>query len=178
MDLAILARINHQIAISIGDLKKIFKKGECVAISNYLDERLVLFLDADSRDEALDRLIALLAKEGKLKDVKIFRDAILEREKIVSTGIGLGVAIPHAKLQGYQEFFIAIGIQAKKGIEWNALDGAPVRLIFMIGGPEDRQTEYLKILSHLTVAIKQEERRKKLFKSHDAKEVIALFMGC
>lgn len=176
--MAILARINHQIALSIGDLKKFFKKGECVAISNYLDERLILFLNADSRDDALEQLITLLEKEGKLKNTKVFHDAILEREKIVSTGIGLGVAIPHAKLHGYDEFFIAIGIQVKKGIEWNALDNAPVRLIFMIGGPENKQTEYLRILSHLTMAIKNEERRKKLLKSYDAKDVIALFAGC
>ncbi len=179
--MAILARINHQIAMGLGDLKKFFKKGECVAISNYLDERLVLFLNADSRDEALKQLVSLLDKQGKLKNAKVFHEAILEREKIVSTGIGLGVAIPHAKLQGYDEFFIAIGVQVKDdkdGIEWNALDDAPVRLIFMIGGPENNQTEYLKILSHLTVAIKNEERRKKLLKSYDVKDVIALFSGC
>lgn len=176
--MAILARINQQIALGIGDLIKLFKKGECVAISKYLDERLVLFLNASSRDESLEQMIGLLEKAGKLKNSKLFHDAILEREKIVSTGIGLGVAIPHAKLQGYDDFFIAIGIQAKKGIEWNALDGSPVRLIFMIGGPENKQTEYLRILSHLTMAIKNEERRKKLLKSYDAKDVIALFAGC
>jgi PTS system nitrogen regulatory IIA component len=176
--LAILARINHHIAVGLGDLKKIFRKGESVAISSYLDERLVLFLNVDSRDEALDQMIRILEKAGKLKNSKIFYDAILEREKIVSTGIGLGVAIPHAKLQGYDDFFIAIAIQSKKGIEWHALDGAPVHLIFMIGGPENKQTEYLKILSHLTMAIKNEERRKKLLKTYDAKDVIALFDGC
>lgn len=149
-----------------------------MAISNYLDERLVLFLNASSRDKAIEQMIERLEKAGKLKNAKIFHEAILEREKIVSTGIGLGVAIPHAKLQGYDEFFIAIGIQGKHGIEWNALDNSPVRLIFMIGGPENKQTEYLKILSHLTMAIKNEERRKKLLKAYDAKDVIALFAGC
>lgn len=168
--MAILGRINQ--------LAELFKKGECVTISDYLDERLVLFLNVDKRDEALDQLVSLLEREGKLKNAKVFQNAILEREKIVSTGIGLGVAIPHAKLQGYDEFFIAIGIQTKKGIEWNALDNAPVRLIFMIGGPENKQTEYLKILSHLTMAIKNEERRKKLFKAYDAKDVVALFADC
>ena len=176
--MAILARINHQIVNSLGDLKKYFTQGEDVAISKYLDERLVQFLQVDSRDDALDQLVCLLENQGKLKNARVFHDAILEREKIVSTGIGLEVAIPHAKLQGYDEFFIAIGIQSKKGIEWNALDGVPVRLIFMIGGPENRQTEYLKILSHLTMAIKNEERRKKLLKTYDARDVIALFAGC
>lgn len=178
MGLAILARINHQIALGFGDLKKLFKKGELVAISDYLDARLVLFLESEQRDEALQELVTVLDNSGKLVNRHLFYSAILEREKIVSTGIGLGVAIPHAKLESYGDFFIAIGIQRKKGIEWNALDAAPVRLIFMIGGPENKQTEYLKILSHLTMAIKNEERRKKLLKARTPEEVIELFAGC
>lgn len=172
--MAIRARISYQIE----DLKKFFRKGEDVTISNYLDERLVTFLDVNHRDAALKTLVDSLDAEGKLLDKKTFYNAILEREKVVSTGIGMGVAIPHAKLAGYRDFFIAIGIQAKQGIEWNALDGSPVRLIFMIGGPENMQTEYLKILSRLTMAIKDEERRKKLLKATRAKDVIALFEGC
>jgi len=177
--LAILARINHQIAIGINDLRKFLKKGEIVAISNYLDDRLVSFLNVDNRNAALVELVDVLDASGKLVNKQSFYKAILEREKIVSTGIGMGVAIPHAKLEGYQDFFIAIGIQKKEiGIEWNALDGQPVKVIFMIGGPENKQTEYLKILSHLTIAIKDEERRKKLLKATTPEEVIALFEGC
>ena len=149
-----------------------------MAISNYLDERLIVFLEAKTRDEALSQLVSLLDQAGQLKDKALFHESILEREKIVSTGIGLGVAIPHAKLMGYEDFFIAIGIQRKEGIEWNALDGAPVRLIFMIGGPENKQTEYLKILSRLTMAIKNEERRKRLLKALTPHEVLELFEGC
>jgi len=172
--LAILARINHR----IGDLKKFFKRGEVVVISDYLDPRLVLFLESEKRDDVLQELVALLDNAAKVHNAEHFYNAILEREKIVSTGIGLGVAIPHAKLAGYDDFFIAIGIQRKKGVEWNALDGAPVRLVFMIGGPDNKQTEYLKILSHLTMAIKNEDRRKKLMKAYNAQEVIELFAGC
>ena len=174
MGLAILARINHH----IGDLKKLFKRGECVAISDYLDPRLIVFLESEKRDDVLSELIALLDKAGKLENAELFYNAIMEREKIVSTGIGLGVAIPHAKLEGYDDFFIAVGILRKKGVEWNALDAAPVRLVFMIGGPDNRQTEYLKILSHLTMAIKNEERRKKLMKVAHPEEAIELFTGC
>ncbi len=63
----------------------------------------------------------------------------MEREKIVSTGIGMGVAIPTPKLNSVEDFFIAIAVLTH-GVEWNALDGGPVRLIFMIGGPDDKQT--------------------------------------
>jgi nitrogen PTS system EIIA component len=159
-------------------LKKYFKKEEEMAISNYLDERLVLFLEEDNRDDAILRLVELLDARGKLRNRYGFHSAILEREKIVSTGIGIGVAIPHAKLEGYEDFFIAIGIQKKKGIEWNALDGSLVKLVFMIGGPDNRQTEYLKILSRLTQSIKDEERRKKLLKCGSVQEVLDLFIGC
>jgi nitrogen PTS system EIIA component len=172
--LAILERINHQ----INDLRKFFKKGENVEISHYLDPRLVLFLDVENRDEALSALVDALDRTGKVQNREEFRQAILEREKIVSTGIGIGVAIPHAKLSGYEDFFIVVGIQKIRGLEWNALDGSLVRLIFMIGGPENKQTEYLKILSHLTVAIKDDERRKKLLKAVTPQEAIALFDGC
>lgn len=160
------------------DPYKFFKKGDFVTISKYLDESLVVFLDVENRNQALEALVERLDSVGKLSDKQAFYQAILEREKIVSTGIGLGVAIPHAKLSGYSDFFIAIGIQNTKGIEWNALDGSLVNLILMIGGPEDRQTEYLKILSRLTIAIKDEERRKKLVKATKPKQVIDLFEGC
>lgn len=143
-------------------------------ISDYMDSQLVLFLQATTRDEALQQLVDSLFKAKKLKDKNEFYQAILEREKIVSTGIGMSVAIPHAKLSTYDNFFIAIGI-TQKPIPWNALDGIPVRLIFMIGGPDDKQTEYLQILSQLTRAIKDEDRRKKLLSLTHPQAIIKLF---
>jgi PTS system nitrogen regulatory IIA component len=140
-----------------------------------LDTNLISFLDAETRDEAIDALIDLLAKAGRLPDKLLFRSAIFHREKLVSTGIGLGVAVPHAKMKNFSDFFIAIGIQKKKGLDWNALDTAPVRLIFMIGGPEDKQSEYLKILSQLTSAIKNVELRKSLLKAQSPEQVLRLF---
>ncbi len=145
-------------------------------ISKYLNPKLVTHLKVDERDEALSVLVNLLATEGKLIDKEAFHQAILERERIVSTGIGMGVAVPHAKLSGYSTFFIAIGIH-QKGIPWDALDGVPVRLVFMIGGPDDKQTEYLQLLSRLTLAIKDEERRKKMLQLNKAEDIIALFRG-
>lgn len=147
-------------------------------ISKYLDERLVVFLDEESREGVISRLVEQLNKEGRLQDREKFLTSILEREKIVSTGIGIGVAIPHAKMAGNAGFFVAIGIQKKRGLDWNALDGSLVHLVFMIGGPDNKQTEYLKVLSTLTQSIKDEQRRKALLKCNTAKEVIDLFTGC
>jgi PTS system nitrogen regulatory IIA component len=143
-------------------------------ISKFFDPHLTIFLNANSRDESLHSLVEVLHQNGKVKNVQAFYQAIIDREKVVSTGIGMGVAIPHAKLTDYDDFFIAIGILSK-GIDWNALDGAPVRLIFMIGGPDDKQTEYLQILSKLTLAIKDEQRRKKLLTLNSPPDIIELF---
>ncbi len=147
-------------------------------IAGYLDEKAIAFLDEESGEAVIERLVDLLYKQGKLKDKEEFLSSVLERERIVSTGIGIGVAIPHAKIAGNADFFIAVGIQKKKGIDWNSLDGSLVHLIFMIGGPDNKQTEYLKILSGLTQAIKDESRRKRLLKCNTAREVIDLFIGC
>ncbi len=143
-------------------------------MSHYMHPNLVIFSQAGTRDAALHELVHHIYKQGLLEQENTFYQAIIKREKIVSTGIGMGVAIPHAKLPSFDQFFIAIGI-LQKPVDWNALDGAPVRLIFMIGGPDDKQTEYLQILSQLTQAIKDEDLRQKLLTSQNPQAIIELF---
>lgn len=145
-----------------------------VIISHYLDPSLVCFFEVNSREEAILAMVNHLAEHERLIDKEAFHQAVLDREKLVSTGIGMGVAIPHAKLSSYDDFFIAIAI-LNKGVSWDALDGTLVRLIFMIGGPDDKQTEYLQILSRLTYAIKDEVRRKKILQLTSAEEIVKLF---
>jgi nitrogen PTS system EIIA component len=151
-----------------------FAKNQMVKISDYLDLSLVFFLNSTSNREAIEQMIEGLKGFELVPDKNIFKKAVIDRERIVSTGIGMGVAVPHAKLASVKKFFIAIGIQKGKGIEWNAIDRSPVRLIFMIGGPDNRQNEYLQILSRLTRIIKDEELRKKIISSKKSEEVIKL----
>lgn len=146
-----------------------------VDISNYLDPALVCFLDVVNRDEALRTMVDRIDSTGRLDNKEAFFQAIISREEIVTTGIGMGVAIPHAKLPSYNQFFICISI-VKKGVDWKALDSAPVRLIFMIGGPDDRQTEYLQILSSLTSVLRDEERRKKMLLAETPQAVLDLLI--
>ena len=165
MVLAILERING-----------LFKKGKSVNLIEFISNGEICFLDENSRDKALYTLVNLLNKKGKLADKEEFYQAIKKREKIVSTGIGMGVAIPHAKIVSYKEFFIAIGIQQKgKGIDWDAPDDAPVRIVFLIGGPASEQTKYLKILSSLTASVKVEGVQQQMLKAKSKEEVIAVF---
>lgn len=140
-------------------------------IAKYLDPQLIAFIDVNTRDEALNALVDIAQEQQKVSDKTEFYGAIIDREKIVSTGIGMAVAIPHAKLASYDDFFISIGILSK-GVDWNTIDGSPVRIVFMIGGPDDKQTEYLQILSGITSAVKDEDRRKKIINAGTAQEVL------
>ncbi len=144
-----------------------------VKISDYLDANLVCFLDVTTRDDALNAMVDRVYLTGRLENRQTFYDAIISREEIVTTGIGMGVAIPHAKLPSYNQFFIAVAV-LKKGVDWQALDGAPVRLIFMIGGPDNKQTEYLQILSGLTSVLRDEERRKKILVADNPQAILDL----
>ncbi len=140
-------------------------------IGDYLDEQSVLFFNASSQKEALEKMVQGAFDLKKVTDQALFLTKVEDREKIVSTGVGFGVAIPHAKLKGYDDFFILLGI-LPKGIDWHAIDQHPVRIIFLIGGPDDKQNEYLQILSTLTSLVKEEDFRKKLLTLNSPKDIV------
>ena len=143
-------------------------------IEKYLDKKLISFFHASDRDEAIHKLVELSFDQGKIGSIEPFFSKVKERERLVSIGIGMSVAIPHAKLAGFDEFFITIGLLAK-GIDWQALDHHPVRLVFLIGGPDNKQTEYLHLLSSLTTLIKDEKLRKKMLTSNSPAAMMELF---
>jgi PTS system nitrogen regulatory IIA component len=143
-------------------------------ILDYLSETSVLFLDNNDKNTVLATMVAHAASSGLIPDENSFKEAIFERESIMSTGIGLQVAIPHAKLPEIKEFFVLPAILSQDS-NWEAIDKKPVRLVFMIGGPTDSQTDYLKILSKITLVIKNPARRKALMAAKDAKAVLAAF---
>lgn len=145
-------------------------------IASYFSIDSISFLDVSSRDEAIIQLVENLAQKKGLQGKDEFLQAVLDREKIASTGIGMGVAIPHAKLSIYNDFFITVGI-LKNGIHWDSMDHLPVKLILLIGGPDDKQTHYLKLLSQLTLHLRNEETRKKLLTLTAPEQIIQIFQS-
>lgn len=134
----------------------------------------VCFIETDGVDETIKILVEKACEKGWVKNRDIFEKAVLEREKLVSTGIGFGISIPHAKLTDIDNFFIVVGL-SKKGLDWDAIDRKPVRAVFLIGGPEGQQTKYLKMISKLILLIKKEERRNEIFSAKNEQEFIELF---
>lgn len=131
--------------------------------------------DLRSRDAAgaIGELCDLLAGCPAVADPAAFRAAVLEREAVMSTGIGLGIAVPHAKVPGVREFVLAVG-RSRQGIEFHALDGKPVHLVVLIAGPVDRQARYLQILASVTLRLKEESLRESLRQADGPAAVVAL----
>lgn len=138
----------------------------------YINENLILFLNSKNQKDALVSMIQAAVSENKILEQADFLTKVENREKIVSTGVGFGVAIPHAKMQGYDDFFIVLAI-LKTPIDWKAIDGHPVRIIFLIGGPDDKQNEYLQILSTVTHLVKEETFRKKLLTLNSPQAILS-----
>ena len=143
--------------------------------SSYLDKNTTVFLKSNTRNDVIQEIVDYTYEAGKIKNKDFFLKKVMQREKIVSTAIGLSIAIPHAKSNDIDDFFISIGIQKKHNIKWPSIDNLGVRLVFLIGGPDNRQNEYLQLLSKLTSFIKDEKVRKNLLKSNSKEDILTIF---
>jgi len=133
--------------------------------------------DLKSMDKkgVIDELVDLLVKAGKIKDKdkqKII-EIILNRESLGSTGIGQGIAIPHGKCDCVKELTGAIGI-SKRGINFDALDGEPVYIFFLLIAPEDSAGPHLKALARISRLLRDKYLRDSLIKAEDEKKILSI----
>ena len=138
-----------------------------IRLADYLTVPRVVDLKSRSKDAALMEIVQTLASAHEVKDAERLLHAVLERERIVSTGIGLGVAVPHAKIPEVADFLVAYG-RSKEGIDFGSIDDRPVHHIVLIVGPPDKQQRYLQFLATVTLKLKQPELRKALESAPDA----------
>jgi mannitol/fructose-specific phosphotransferase system IIA component (Ntr-type) len=128
------------------------------SLSRLLTPDRILWLQERSKDECLRAMVDTLARSANLPDAGEIHRAILEREKLLSTGFGLGLAIPHAKLKSIKDFVVGLGIH-KMGVAFDSLDERPVHVLVMILGPDSQQEDYLKVLSRVTAFLKDNRER-------------------
>src|SRR5881275_3382925 len=112
-------------------------------------ENIKVPLEAHSKTEAISELVAVLAKNGDVADAKKVLDAVLEREATRTTGIGNGLAIPHGKCSGTGDLVMAIG-RAATPIDFQAIDGRPVSIIWMLASPPDKTGPHIHALARIS----------------------------
>lgn len=144
-------------------------------ISDILDESLVVTnLAGDTKEEIITALIDLIGKSPKVLDVEKVKNAIFDREKIMSTGVGNGFAIPHGKTEAVSEIVAAFGITGGP-IDYRSLDEKPVRLVFLLVGKDNLVGPHIKLLSRISRLMHKEEFRNKLLEKQTPAEVIEAF---
>lgn len=136
-------------------------------------EAVTVDLAAQTKEDIIKELVQLLYKTKKIKDVAHIVKILMEREELGSTGIGQGIAIPHGKSDTIKNIVAAFGI-SKKGINFEALDGEPVNLIFLLVAPIDSAGAHLKALAKISRLLKDKFFRQALRESKDAKEVMKI----
>ena len=108
------------------------------------------------KKEALDQVVDLMAKSGKINDVEAYRQRVYAREEESTTGIGEGIAIPHGKCDAVTKPGLAAMV-VKDGVDFDSLDGEPVHLIFLIAAPNTEDNIHLDVLSKLSVLLMDEQ---------------------
>ena len=144
-----------------------------IKITDYITEELIdLDLKSKNRDSVLVELSKLLEKSPRIdsKNNDIHK-ALVDREKLGSTGIGKGVAIPHAKTESASGLTVGFGV-SRKGIDFNSMDDEDVNLFFVFASPNKDSQVYLKVLARISRLIREEEFRESLFNCKTPREVI------
>ena len=119
-------------------------------ITDILDKRCIkLDLEATEKEEALEELVSALAAVKPLGDKKAILKSLIDRENLGSTGIGQGIAIPHGKTDKVTELMAFLGI-SKKGVNFDALDGEPVYIFFLLIAPKESAGPHLKALARIS----------------------------
>lgn len=136
-------------------------------------ETVLLSINSKDKNSAIDELVDVLFKAGKLTDREQYKAAILKREEQSTTGIGDGIAIPHAKTAAVKQAAIAFG-KSVAGVEYEALDGQPSHLFFMIAAPDGANNTHLEALSRLATILMKEDARQKLMAATTADEVLTI----
>ena len=140
-------------------------------IKKYLyPEAVIEELKAATKEAALEELAAALPRQAGGQDRAEMVRVLMAREKLGSTGIGDGIAIPHGKIAGLNELMISYG-RSKKGLDFNSMDGKPVHLLFLLMAPENSSGQHLKVLARISRMLKDGLFRKKLMAAASTEEL-------
>ena len=138
-------------------------------------ECIIKELKAATKEAALAELAAVLTHAGSTDDQDEMVKVLMARERLGSTGIGDGIAIPHGKICGLDDLMISIG-RSNKGVDFNAMDGKPVHLFFLLMAPENFSGQHLKVLARISRLLKDSVLRKKLMEAESPDELFNLLV--
>ena len=139
----------------------------------YHASTVTLQVKGKTKDEVIEEMASLLEKDGVLADKENFKKAIYDREALSTTGMGMGIAIPHAKTSAVKIPRVAVGV-SKEGFDFASEDGEPAHLVFMIATNENGGDLHLKTLAELSGKLVHEEFTNSLMNAKSREEIVRL----
>lgn len=130
-------------------------------------------LKKSSKVDVIKELLTLLAEKRIIQNKELILKAVLDRETIMTTGVGNGVAIPHCKSNDLPGFAMALGIH-QDGVNFQSLDGKPAQIIFLLIGPENKPATHIRLLSRISRILSKSEVRQKILAGNSADIMLSL----
>lgn len=146
-------------------------------LKNVFEYKYVRILNSSTKKEALDELIQCIAESPLITDPDEFAKGIYHREDLMSTGIGMGMAVPHVRLASIKQPVMCVGACKDGILDYESLDNEPVKYIFMIAAGKDQHEQHLKLLSSISSLFKDEKLRKMLINAKDEKEIYEVLIN-
>ncbi|MBU5437029.1 PTS sugar transporter subunit IIA [Tissierella sp. MSJ-40] len=144
-------------------------------LCSLIDKRLIVFnFDGQDKEEIIQGVAELMFNSGKIADKVKYVEGVFKRESECSTGIGMGIAIPHCRSDVVTQPCFSL-VKLKNEVEWDSFDGKPVSYVIMLAAPNDANNEFLKLLSSLSYNLMDDDFRETLINASSIEEIELLF---
>ncbi|MEW8996666.1 MAG: PTS sugar transporter subunit IIA [Thermoanaerobacter sp.] len=145
-----------------------------MTLNDVLNENLIeLNLVAKTKEEVIEKITDMLYKEGIINSKEDYINEVLKREKLGTTGVGMSIAIPHGKSSSVKRTGVAIA-KLHEPVEWNSLDNNPVKMVFLLAVPEDKNDLHLQLLSQLASMLMEDKFRENLINANEKNKILNL----
>jgi PTS system nitrogen regulatory IIA component len=148
-----------------------------LVLTSVLDKSRVVFLDGLNKDGVLRRLVDILSTDGRVHDKDALLDAIFRREELMSTGIGVGVGVPHVRIDSVDDIIMAVGVCRTPIEDYESLDNEPVQIVCMIAARSDQHAQHIKLLSAVSKLLKDAAIREQILACETIEAVFEIFTG-
>ena len=131
-------------------------------------------LKGNKKEDVINELVDLFKNDSRVQDLDKVRSAVLDREKIMSTGVGKGFAIPHGKTNSISDIIAAFG-KTRNPVDYDALDNQPVHLVFLLVGKDNLVSKHIKLLSRISRMMNKDDFRNSLLEANSVEEILDIF---
>lgn len=146
-------------------------------LSDYLTMDRSIILKGDTKSAVIDELIDAQMKDLESISRKELTESIYRRESLMSTGIGLGIAVPHVRMAGLKNAFVAAGVSHKGIADYESIDGEPIHIVVLIIAPQGRHELYIKLLATIVSLLKESLFRSGIIEAETSSELYLALTG-